>query len=159
MGIPDHLVTLIRSLYVDQEAQVRTEYGNTDSFAIGKGVRQGCILSPCLFNLYSEYIMREAKLDEVESGIKIGGNLINNLRYADDTTLQAETKGLQKIFKNVQDSSVKHGLYLNIKKTNVMPTEEITKFDIDNEKVEMTSYSLVQKFRILEHVIERLYAA
>ena len=90
MGIPDHLTCLLRNLYAGQEATVRTGYGTTDWFQIGQGVRQGCILSPCLFNLYAEYIMRNAGLDEAQAGIKISGRNINNLRYADDTTLMAE---------------------------------------------------------------------
>ena len=92
MGIPDHLTCLLRNLYAGQEATVRTEHGTTDWFQIEKGVRQGCILSPCLFNLYAEYIMRNAGLEEVQAGIKIAGRNINNLRYADDTTLMAETE-------------------------------------------------------------------
>ena len=89
MGIPDHFTCLLRNLYIDQEATVRTGQGTTDWFQIGKGVRQGCILSPCLFNLYAEYIMRNAGLDEAQAGTKIAGRNINNLRYADDTTLMA----------------------------------------------------------------------
>ena len=91
MGIPDHLICLLRNLYAGQEATVRTGHGTTDWFQIGKGVRQGCILSPCLFNLYAEDIMRNAGLEETQAGIKIAGRNINNLRYADDTTLKAET--------------------------------------------------------------------
>ena len=92
MGIPDHLTCLLRNLYAGQEATVRTGHGTTDWFQIGKGIRQGCILSPCLFNLYAEYIMRNARLDEAQAGIKIAGRNISNLRYADDTTLMAESK-------------------------------------------------------------------
>ena len=92
MGIPDHLTCLLRNLYAGQEATVRTGHGTTDWFQLGKGVRQGCILSPCLFNLYAEYIMRNTGLDEVQAGIKIAGRNINNLRYADDTTLMAESE-------------------------------------------------------------------
>ena len=92
MGIPDHLTCLLRNLYAGQEATVRTGYGITDCFQIGKGVRQDCILSPCLFNLYAEYIMRNAGLEEAHAGIKIAGRNINNLRYADDTTLMAESE-------------------------------------------------------------------
>ena len=92
MGIPDHLTCLLRNLYSGQEAIVRTGYGTTDWFQIGKGVRQGCILSPCSFNLYAEYIMRNARLDEAQAGIKIAGRNINNLRYADDTTLWQKAK-------------------------------------------------------------------
>ena len=96
MGIPDHLICLLRSLYADQEATVTTEHGTTDWFQIGKGVCQGCVFSPGLFNLYAEYIMRNAGLDEAQAGIKIAGRNINNLRYADDTTLIPETEVEQK---------------------------------------------------------------
>ena len=92
MGIPDHLICLLRNLYAGQEATVRTGHGTTDWFPIGKGVRQGCILSPCLFNLYAEYIMRNVRLEETQTGIKIAGRNTNNLRYADDTTLMAESE-------------------------------------------------------------------
>ena len=92
MGIPDHLICLLRNLYAGQEATVRTGHGTTDSFQIGKGVRQGCILSLCLFNFYAEYIMRNAGLEETQAGIKVSGRNINNLRYADDTTLMAESE-------------------------------------------------------------------
>ena len=97
MGIPDHLTCLLRNLYAGQEATVRTGHGTTDWFHIGKGVRQGCILSPCLFNLYAEYIMRTAGLEEAQTGIKIAGRNISNLRYADDTTLMAESEEELKI--------------------------------------------------------------
>ena len=96
MGIPDHLICLLRNLYASQEATVRTGHGTTDWFQIGKRVRQGCILSPCLFNLYAEYIMKNAGLDEAQAGIKIAGRNINNFRYADDTTLMAESEDEQK---------------------------------------------------------------
>ena len=101
MGIPDHLTCLLRSLYTDQEATVRTGRGLTDWFQIGKGVRQGCILSPCLFNFYAEYIMRNAGVEEAQAGIKIAGRNINNLRYADDTTLMAESEEDLKIVKKL----------------------------------------------------------
>ena len=94
MGIPDHFMCLLRNLYAGQETTVRTGHGTTDWFQIGKGVRQGCILSPCLFNFYTEYIMRNAELDEAQAGIKIARRTINNLRYADDTTLMAESESL-----------------------------------------------------------------
>ena len=111
MGIPDHLTCLLGSLYAGQEATVRTEHGTTDWFQIGKRVRQGCILSPCLFNLYAEYIMRNAGLDEAQAGIKIAGRNINNLRYADDTTLTAETKEeLKSLLMKVKEESEKVGL-------------------------------------------------
>ena len=96
MGIPEHLTYLLRNLYAGQEATIRTGHGTTDWFQIGKGVRQGCILSPCLFSLYAEYIMRNAGLDEAQAGIKVARRIINNLRYADDTTLMAERRGTKK---------------------------------------------------------------
>ena len=110
MGIPDHLICLLRNLYADQEATVRTGHGTTDWFQIGKGVRQSCILSPCLFNLYAEYIMRNAELEEAQAGIKISGRNINNLRYADDTTFMAESKELKSLLMQVKEESEKAGL-------------------------------------------------
>ena len=98
MGIPDHLICLLRNLYAGQKARVKTRHGTTDWFQIGKGVCQGCVLSPCLFNLYAEYIMRNAGLDEAQAGIKIARKNINNLRYADDTTLMAESEELKSLF-------------------------------------------------------------
>ena len=116
MGIPDHLTCLLRNLYAGQEATVRTGHGTTDWFQIGKGECQGCILSPCLFNLYTEYIMRNAGLDEAQVGIKIAGRNINNLRYADDSTLMAESKELKSLLMKVKEESEKAGLKLNIQK-------------------------------------------
>ena len=116
MGIPDHLTNLPRSLHAGQEATVRTGHGTTDWFQIGKGVRQGCILSPCLFNLCAEYIMRNAGLDEAQAGIKIAGRNINNLRYADNTTLMAESEDLKSLLMKVKEESEKAGLKLNIQK-------------------------------------------
>ena len=114
MGIPDHLIHLLRNLYVGQAATVRTGHGTTDWFQEGKGVRQGCILSPCLFNLYAEYIMRSSGLEEAQAGIKIAGRKINNLRYADDTTVMAESEEeLKSLLMNVKESE-KFGLKLNI---------------------------------------------
>ena len=114
-GIPDHLTCLLRNLYAVQEATVRTGPGTTDWFQIGKGVRQGCILSPCLFNFYAEYIMRNAGLEEAQAGIKIAGTNINNLRYADDTTLMAESEEeLKSLLRKVKVESEKAGLKLNI---------------------------------------------
>ena len=107
MGIPDHLICLLRNLYSGQEATVRMGHRTTDWFQIGKGVRQGYILSPCLFNLYAEYIMRNAGLDETQAGIKIAGRNINNLRYADDTTLMAESKELKSLLMKVKEESEK----------------------------------------------------
>ena len=115
MGISDHLTCLLRNLYTSQEATVRTRHGTTNWFQIGKGVHQGCILSPCLFNLYAEYIMRTARLDEAQAGIKIAGRNINNLRDADDTTLMAESKEeLKSLLMEMKDESEKVGLKLSI---------------------------------------------
>ena len=117
MGIPDHLICLLRHLYAGQEATVRTGHGTTDWFQIGKGVHQGCILSPCLFNLHAEYITLNARLDEAQAGIKIAERNINNLRYADDTTLMAESEEeLNILLKKVKEESGKSGLKLNIQK-------------------------------------------
>ena len=116
MGIPDHLTCLLRNLYAGQEATVRTGHGTTDWFQIGKGVHQVCILLPCLFNLYAEYIMRNAGLDEAQAGIKIVGRNINNLRYADDTTLTAESEELKSLLMKVKEESKRAGLKLNIQK-------------------------------------------
>ena len=116
MGIPDHLTCLLRNLYAGQEATVRTGHGTTDWFKIGKGVCQGCRLSPCLFNLYAEYIMRNTGLEEAQAGIKTAGRNINNLRYADDTTLTAESEELKSLLMKVKKESEKVGLKLNIQK-------------------------------------------
>ena len=137
MGIPDHLTCLLRNLYVGQEATVRTGHGKTDWFQIGKGVSQGCILSPCLFNLYAEYIMRNAGLDEAQAGIKIARGNINNLRYADDTTLMEESEEeLISLLMKVKEESEKVGLKLNIQKTKIMASGPITSWEIDGETVE-----------------------
>ena len=117
MGIPDHLTCLLRNLYAGQEATVRTGHGTTDWFQIGKGVCQGCILSPCLFNVYAEYIMRNARLEETQAGIKNARRNINNLRYADDTTLMAESKEeLKSLLMKVKEKSEKAGIKLNIQR-------------------------------------------
>ena len=127
MGIPDHLICLLRNLYAGQEATDRTGHGTTDWFQIGKGVRQGCILSPCLSNLYAEYIMRNAGLEEAQAGIKTARRNINNLRYADDTTLMAESEEeLKNLLREVQEESEKVGLKLNIQKTTIMASGPIT---------------------------------
>ena len=140
MRIPDHLTCLLRNLYAGQEATVRTGHGTTDWFQIGQGVRQGCILSPCLFNLYAEYIMRNAALEETQAGIKIAGRNINNLRYADDTTLMAESEEeLKSLLMKVKEESQKVGLKLNIQKTKIMASGPITSWEIDGETVEMVS--------------------
>uniref|UniRef100_A0A8B9X9D1 Reverse transcriptase domain-containing protein n=1 Tax=Bos mutus grunniens TaxID=30521 RepID=A0A8B9X9D1_BOSMU len=136
MGIPDHLICLLRNLYAGHEATVRTGHGTTDWFQIGKGVRQGCILSPCLFNFYAEYIMRNAGLEEAQAGIKIARRNINNLRYADDTTLIAESEEeLKSLLMKVKEESEKVGLKLNIQKTKIMASGPITSWEIDGETV------------------------
>ena len=139
MGIPDHLTCLLRNLYAGQEATVRTGHGTTEWFQTGKGVRQDCILSPCLFNLYAEYIMRNAGLDEAQAGIKIAGRNINNLRYADDTTLMVESEELKSILMKVKEESEKVGLKLNIQKTKIMASGPTTSWEIDGETVETVS--------------------
>ena len=137
MGISDHLTCLLRNLYADQEAIVRTGHGTTDWFQIGKGVHQGCISSFCLFNLYAEYIMRNAGLDEAQSGLKIAGRNINNLRYADDATLMAESgEELKSLLMKVKEESEKVGLKLNIQKTKIMASGPNTSWQIDGETVE-----------------------
>ena len=125
MGIPDYLTCFLRNLYAGQEATVRTGHGTTDWFQIRKGVRQGCILLPCLFNIYAEYIMRNAGLDEAQAGIKIARRNIYNLRNADDTTLMAESEELKSLLMKVKESE-KVGLKLNIQKTKIMASGPIT---------------------------------
>ena len=138
MGIPDHLTCLFRSLYAGQEATVRTAHGPTDWFQIGKGVRQGCILSPCLFNFYAEYIMRNTGLEEARAGIKIARGNINHLRYADDPTLMAEIEEeLKSLLMIVKEESEKVGLRLNIQKTKIMASSPITSWEIHGETVEI----------------------
>ena len=137
MGIQDHLTCLLRNLYAGQEATVRTGHGATDWFQIGKGVCKGGILSPCLFNFYEEYIMRNAELDEAQGGIKIAGRNINNLRYADDTTLMAGSKEeLKSLLMKVKEESEKTGLKLNTQKTKIMASGPIISWGIDGETVE-----------------------
>ena len=137
MEVPDHLTCLLRNLYAGQEPPIRTVHGTTDWFQIGKGVHQGYILSPCLFNLHAEYIMRNAALDEAQAGIKIAGRNINNLRYADDTTLTAESEEeLKSLWMKVKEESEKVGLKLNIQKTKIMASGPITSWQIDKETVE-----------------------
>ena len=137
MGLPDHLTCLLRNLYAGQEATVRTGHGATDWFQIGKGVRQGCILSPCLLNLYAEYIMRNARLDEAQAGIKIAGRNINHLRYADDTTCMAESEEeLKSLLMKVKEDSEKIDLKLSIQKTKIMASGPITSWQIDGETME-----------------------
>ena len=140
MGMSDHLICLLRNVYAGQEATVRTGHGTTDWFQIGKGVRQGCILSPCLFNLYAEYIMRNTGLEETQVGIKMVGRIINNLRYAEDTTLMVESdKELKSLLMKVKEESEKVGLKLNVQKTNIMASGSITSCQIERETVETVS--------------------
>ena len=133
MGIPDHLTCLLRNLYAGQEATVRTGHGTTDWFQIGKGVCQGCILSPCLFNLYAEYVMRNAGLEETQAGIKIAGRNINNLRYAESE------EELKSLLMKVKEESAKVGLKLNIQKMKIMASGPITSWGIDGETMETVS--------------------
>ena len=133
MGVPDHLTCLLRNLYAGHQATVRTGHGTTDWFQIGKGVRQGCILSPYLFKLYAEYIMRNAGLEETQAGINISGTNINNLRYADDTTLMAESEELKSLLMKVKEESEKVGLKPSIQKTKIMASRPITSWQIDGE--------------------------
>ena len=135
MGIPDHLTCLLRNLYAGQEATVRTEHGTIDWFQIGKGVHQGCILSPCLFKFYAEYIMRNAGLEEAQAGIKVTGRNISNFRYADDTILMAENEELKSLLMKVKEESEKVVLKLNIQKTKIMASGPITSWEIDGETV------------------------
>ena len=140
MGIPDHPTCLLRNLYAGQKATVGTGHGPTDWFQIGKGVCQGCILSPCLFNFYAEYIMRNAGLEEAQAGIRIAGRKINNIRYTDDPTLMAESEEeLKSLLMKVKEESEKFGLKLNIQKTKIMVSGPITSREIDGETVEIVS--------------------
>ena len=154
MGISDHLTNLLRNQYAGQEATVRTGHGTTDWLQIGKGVRQGCILSPCLFNLYAEYFMRNAGLDESQARIKISRRNINNLRYADDTTLMAESKDeLKSLLMKVKEESEKVGLKLNIKKTKIMASGPITSWQIDGQTVETVTDFILGAPKSLQIVI------
>ena len=135
MGIPDNLTCLLRNLYAGQEATVRTGHETTDWFQIGKGIHQGCILSPGLFNLYAEFIMWNARLDEAQTGIKIARRNINNLRYADDTTLMTESEELKSLLMKVKEESEKVSLKLSIQKTRIMVSSPITSWQIDGETV------------------------
>ena len=135
MGIPDHLICFLRNLYAGQEATVRTGHGTTDWFQIGKGVHQGCILSPCLFNFCAEYIMRNTGLEEAQARIKIARRNINNLRYADDTTLMAENEELKSLLMKVKEESEKVCLKLNIQKTKIMASGPLTSWETDGETV------------------------
>ena len=156
MGIPDDLTCLLRNLCADQEATVRTGLGTTDWFQIGKGVGQGCILSPCLFNFYAEYIMRNAGLDEVQVGIKIAGRNTNNLRYADNTTLMSESEELKSLLMKVNEESEKFGLKLNIQKAKIMASSPITSWEIHGETVETVSDFILGGSKITAVVIEAM---
>ena len=163
MGVPVHLIVLLKRLYTNQEARVRTEFGETDNIDIGKGVRQGCILSPLLFNIYAEIIMREA-LEEWESGISIGGRMVTNLRYADDTTLLAGTKKeLIELVERVRRASEKAGLYLNVGKTKVMTTGDIGEVTVDGKDIEVVTKfvflgALITKDGLCEKEVRRRIA-
>ena len=149
IGIPVPLTFLLRNLYAGQEATVRTGHGTTDWFQIGKGVCQDCISSPCLFNLYAEYIMKNAGLEEAQAGIKIAGRNTSHLRYADDTTLMAESEEeLKSLLMKVKEESEKVGLKLNIKKTKIMASGPITSWQIDGETVETVSDFIFVSFKI-----------
>ena len=146
VGIPDHLTCLLRNLHASQEATVRTGHGTTDWLQIGKGVRQGCILSPCLFNLYGEYILRNTGLEEAQAGIKIARRNINHLRYADYTTLMAESEEeIKSLLLKVKVESGKVGLKLNIQKTKIVASSPITLWQIDGETMETNSSILSWK--------------
>ena len=149
MGVSDHLTCLLRNLYAGQEATIRTGHGTTEWFQIGKGVRQVCILSPYLFNLYAEYIMRNAGLEEAQPGVKIAGRNINNLRYADDTTLMAESEEeLKSLLLKVKEESEKVGLKLNIQETKIMASGPITSWQIDGETMETVRNFILGGFKI-----------
>ena len=149
IGIPGHLTCLLKNLYAGQEATVRTMHGKTDWFQIGKEVCQGCILSPCLFNLYAEYIMRNARLDEAQARIKTAGRNINNLRYADDTSLMVESEyELKSFLMKVKEEREKVGLKLNIQKTKIMASGPITSWEIDGETVEILTDFIFLGFKI-----------
>ena len=151
MGIPDHLTCLLRNLYAAQEATVRTLYGTTDWFKIEKGVQQGCLLSPYLLNLYAEHIMRNARLDELQAGIKIGRRIINNLRYADTTVMAEIEEELKSLLMRVREESERAGLRLNIKKkTKIMASSPIASWQIEGEKVEAVTDFLFLGFQITE---------
>ena len=145
--ISDHLICLLTNLYAGQEATVRTGHGTTDWFQIGNGVCQGCILSPCLFNLYAEYLMWNARLDEAQAGIKIARRNINNLRYADDTNLMAESKEELKILL-MKEESEKVGLKFNIQKTKIMASRPITSWQIDGETMETVTDFIMEGSKI-----------
>ena len=141
MGIPGHLTCFLRNLYAGQEATVRTGHGTTDWFQIGKGVHQVCILPPCLFNLYAEYIMRNVGLEEAQAGVEIARRNISNVRYADDTTLMEESEEeLKSLLMKVKEESEKDGLKHNIQKTKIVASDPITSWEIDGDTLERVSY-------------------
>ena len=148
MGIPDHLTCILRNLYAGQEATVRTGHITRDWFQIRKGVCQGCILSPCLFNVYAEYIMKNAGLDEAQAGIRLPGRNSNNLRYADDTTLMAESEELKSLLMKGKKESEKVDLKVNIQKTKTMASGPITSWQIDGETVETVTDFILGGFQI-----------
>ena len=140
MGIPDHLTCLLRNLYAGQEATVRIRHETIDWFQIGKEVHQDCILSLCLFNVYAEYVMQIARLDEIQAGIKVAGRNINNFRYAGDTTLMAESEEeLKSLLMKVKEESEKAGLKLDIQKTKIMASSPIISWQIDGETMEIVT--------------------
>ena len=154
MGIPDHLPCLLRNLYAGQEATVRTGHETMERFQVAEGVCQGCILSPCLFNLYAEYIMQNAGLDESQAGIKMAQRNINNLRYADDTTPMAESEKEQKsLLMKVKEENEKAGLKLNIQKTEIMASGPITSWEIDGETVETVTDFLFLAPKSLQMIV------
>ena len=148
MGKLDHLTCLLINLYADQEPTVRTGHVTTDWFQIRKGVRQGCILSPCLFNLYTEYIIRNARLDEAQAGIKTSGRNINNLIYADDTTRMVESRELKGLLMKVKEEGERVGLKLNIQKTKFKPSSPITSWQIDGETMETVRDFILEDSKI-----------
>ena len=149
MGIPDHLTCLLRNLYAGQESTVRSRHGTTDWFQMGKGVHQSCILSPCLFNIYPEYIMQNARLDETQAGIKIARRNIINLRYADDTTLMAENEEeLKSLLMKLKEESEKVRLKLNIQKTKVMAPGPVTSWKIDGETVDTVTDFIFEESKV-----------
>ena len=152
MGKPDHLTCLLKNLYTGEEATVRTGHGTTDWFQIGKGVRQACILSPCLFNFYAEYIMRNARLEEAQAGVKIARRNLNNLRYADDIALMAESEELKSLLMKVKEESEKVGLKL-IQKTKIMASGPITSWQIDGKTVETVADFILGGSKSLQMVI------
>ena len=161
IGIPGHLTYLLRNLYAGQEAIVRTGQGTTDWFQIGKGVRQGCILSPCIFNLYAEYIMKNTWLEEAHAGIKMARRNINNFRDANDTTLMAESEELKSLLMKVKEESEKVGLKLNIQKTKITTSGPITSWQIDGETMATVTDFIFRGSKIIadgdySHEIKRL---